>query len=98
METLLQQLPVQEIISFALGFVAVKMQGFSFKDYFKNKKLEKIVRYGISLFVCMVGGLLIHLGDFYVSGEFNMNELLSNVGVMFATSQTFYNTYFRFKK
>lgn len=80
---------MDQIISIALGFVASYVQKGTGKD------LTKRTKYIISFSACILAGLLAHVMQIMVAGEFDLNELLANIGIAFATSQTYYNAYFK---
>ena len=89
---------MEQIIAFLIGPIVSWLQGDTLSGYFKNKKTEKRVKYGLSVLTCVVCGALLHYGDYVVYGEFQWESLLANIGIMFATSQTYYNSYFKLKK
>lgn len=78
---------MDQLISIFLGFVASKLQG--------KTELSKRVKYILSLLACVVAGFVAHGVQIGFGGEFNLNELLANIGIAFTTSQTYYNTYFK---
>ena len=80
---------MDQIISLLLGFVASYVQKGT------GKKFSKRTKYIISLSACVLAGLIAHAMQIMAAGEFDLNELLANIGIAFATSQTYYNAYFK---
>ncbi len=89
---------MEQLLSAILGPLASQLQGNFLKKSKMDDKWKKRIRFGLSLAVCILGGFLIHIGRFWVDGQIEWNTLLANMGIMFATSQTYYNTYFKLKK
>lgn len=80
---------MNELTSILLGWLASWIQSDS------GKKLGKRTRYFISIGACLICAFVANL----LSGNsLEAQEILANFGVAFATSQTYYNTYFRLKK
>ena len=89
---------MEQIIAVLLGFVASWLQGGKLKSLNLSDKATSRLRFVVSLVTPLLAGFALHYGDFMLNGEFNWAEVFANFGLMFATSQTYYNTYFKHKE
>lgn len=83
---------MEQLVALLLGLVASALQ----KDRFK--RIGKRYRFLISLVACVIMGLGVQGYTLWAEGTFSGEELLANIGMAFAASQTYYNVYFRLKK
>lgn len=83
---------MEYFISAILGWLASWLQSNNFSQNHSSLK------YLISLGSCFIVGGIITLINLIQSGKFDIEQLLSSIGVAFATSQTYYNLYFKNKE
>lgn len=88
---------METTIALILGFLASRLQGNWFKNMNVSETWRIRIRYILSFVICVVCGVAVNYGTFLVDGQFSWESLLGNIGVAFAASQTYYNTYFRLK-
>lgn len=89
---------MEQILAIIAGPIASHLQGDFLSSYFSNKVLEKRVKFFLSLLVAFLCGLALHYGDFMMYGDFDWESVFQNAGIVFATSQSYYNMYFKLKK
>ena len=82
---------LDQVLSILFGLLASYLQGN------KGQYLSKRVKYIIALSACVLAGAFTHGIQLWTGGTFSWQELLANIGIAFATSQTYYNTYFKLK-
>jgi len=82
---------MDQLISIALGWLSSYLQGNS------TDELDPRLRYAVSLGACVVAGFLSHGLQVWYGAGFDIQELLANIGIAFATSQSYYKLYFKGK-
>lgn len=84
-------------ISFVLGTLASQLQGGFLKDVPMSETTRRRLRFGVSLWACLICGVAVNYGAFLVDGEFDWESVLTNIGAAFISSQAYYNMHFRTK-
>lgn len=79
---------MEYLISIALGGIASQLQG-------KLKNLKSGWRFFIAMSSCVLVASIVTAFNVFSGGTFNMNELLASFSLAFATSQTYYNMFFK---
>lgn len=89
---------MEQLFAIALGFAAVHLQG----DWLKNLNISDAwrvrIRYVISFALALTAGFISSLPQMVMQdGKISWQDLFANMGIALATSQGYYNTYFRLK-
>lgn len=90
---------MEQLLAAILGIIGAWAQGDAFKSWFSNEKTRIRVRFAISLVTSLIAGVAVTFftNEFQPKETFSWAMLAANAGIAFATSQTYYNTYFRLK-